>query len=67
VYFPVNANESITKKTGVLGRTENSRRQIESLELTVEEQLDLGVDLGVLQGFSRLMDKLIIYLNLTDV
>ena len=67
VYFPVNANESITKKTGVLGRTENSRRQLEILELTVEEQLDLGVDFGVLQGFSCLLGKQITCIILTDV
>jgi hypothetical protein len=67
VYLPIHANESITKKAGVLGRTENSRRQFESLELTVEEQLDLSVDLGVLQGFSCLLDKLVICFNLTEV
>jgi hypothetical protein len=44
----VHENESITKKAGILGRAHNSRRQLGSLEFTIEEQLDLGVDLGVL-------------------
>ncbi len=67
MYLPIHANESITKKAGVLGRTDNSRRLLERLELTVEEQLDLGMDLGVLQGFSRLLGKPVICFTLTDV
>jgi hypothetical protein len=50
-------NESIAKKAGVLPRADNSRRQLGSFEFTVEDKLNLGVDLGFFQCFPRLLGK----------
>lgn len=51
MHLPMHANESIAKKTGVLARTNNSRRQVGGIEFTKGKNLDFGMYFCFLQRF----------------